>query len=232
MAIAFILRVLPAIVTRDLAFFPVYDTDTWYNLRQIEVMVHNFPQYNWFDPMTAYPAGKIIDWGPGLPFIAAVFCIIAGAATQNAIVAAAGFVSPLMAVLMVPVMYYLGLKIADWKTGIAAAGLMSFTSFLYFTFSSYGMVDHHIAEVLFSTLFILVYVSAISSVKAHPPDRNNLKTAAVLLGSFRACRSVIFRSPPRINDRTADPSHHRCLYTSSRMLRIFCTIRILNISVS
>ena len=55
MAIAFILRVLPAIVTRDLAFFPVYDTDTWYNLRQIEVMVHNFPQYNWFDPMTAYP---------------------------------------------------------------------------------------------------------------------------------------------------------------------------------
>ena len=79
MAIAFILRVLPAFVTRDQAFFPVYDTDTWYNLRQIEVMVHNFPQYNWFDPMTAYPAGKMIDWGPGLPFIAAVFCIITGA---------------------------------------------------------------------------------------------------------------------------------------------------------
>jgi oligosaccharyl transferase (archaeosortase A-associated) len=182
MAIAFILRILPAIVTRDLAFFPVYDTDTWYNMRQIEVMVHNFPQYNWFDPMTAYPGGKIIDWGPGLPLITAVFCFITGAATQNAIIAAAGFVSPLMAVLMVPVMYYLGSKIADWKTGIAAAGLISFTSFLYFTFSSYGMVDHHIGEVLFSTLFILVYLSATSYAKEHPPDRNNLKAAACLCG--------------------------------------------------
>ena len=124
----------------------------------------------------------MIDWGPGLPFIAAVFCIITGAATQNAIVAAAGFVSPLMAVLMVPVMYYLGSKIGDWKTGITAAGLISFTSFLYFTFSSYGMVDHHIAEVLFSTLFILAYLSAVSYAKAHPPDRNNLNAAAYFCG--------------------------------------------------
>lgn len=182
MAIAFILRVLPAFVTRDLSFFPVYDTDTWYNLRQIEVMVYNFPQYNWFDPMTAYPAGKMIDWGPGLPFIAAVFCIITGAQGQAGIIAASGFVPPLMAVLMVPVMYYLGLKIGDRKTGIAAAGLISITSFLYFSFSSYGMVDHHIAEVLFSTLFILVYLSAVSYAKEHPITRTSLNTATYFCG--------------------------------------------------
>jgi dolichyl-diphosphooligosaccharide--protein glycosyltransferase len=182
MAIAFILRILPAIVTRDQAFFPVYDTDTWFNLRQIEVMAHTFPQYNWFDPMTAYPAGKMIDWGPGLPFIAAIFCIITGAQGQAGIVAAAGFVPPLMAVLMVPVMYYLGLKIGDRKTGIAAAGLISVTSFLYFSFSSYGMVDHHIAEVLFSTLFILVYLSAVSYAKEHPITRTCLNTAPYFCG--------------------------------------------------
>jgi dolichyl-phosphooligosaccharide-protein glycotransferase len=182
MAVAFILRIIPALVTRDMAYFPVFDTDTWYNLRQIEVMVHNFPQYNWFDPMTAYPAGKVIDWGPGLPFITAVFCIVTGAATQNAVIAAAGFVSPLMAVLMVPVMYYLGSRIADWKAGIAAAGFISITSFLYFTFSSYGMIDHHIGEVLFSTLFILAYVSIIASAKLHPPDKNNLNAAACFCG--------------------------------------------------
>src|SRR5512137_784272 len=111
MAVAFLLRILPALITRDQAFFPVYDTDTWYNLRQIEVMVHNFPQYNWFDPMTAYPEGKMIDWGPSLPFIAAVICIITGAQSQAGIITVSGFVSPLMAVIMVPVMYYLGLKI-------------------------------------------------------------------------------------------------------------------------
>ncbi len=182
MVVALILRILPAIITRDQAFYPIYDTDTWYNLRQIEVMVHNFPQYNWFDPMTAYPGGKTVDWGPGLPFIGAVFCLITGASTQNAIIANAGFVSPIMAVLMIPVFYGIGLKIGDWRTGIAAAGLASVSSFLYFTFSSYGMVDHHIAEVLFSTLVILTYLSAISYAGEHPPDKKNLKTFALFCG--------------------------------------------------
>jgi oligosaccharyl transferase (archaeosortase A-associated) len=174
MAVAFILRIIPAIVTRDMTFFPVYDTDTWYNLRQIEVMVHSFPQYNWFDPMTSYPAGKVVDWGPAYPFIAAVFCILIGAKTTSAIIAASGFVSPLMAVLMVPVMYCVGTMIGDRKTGIVAAGLITVTSFLYFTYSSYGMIDHHIAEVLFSTLFCVTYLSALLYAKEHPPDKNRM----------------------------------------------------------
>lgn len=173
MVIAFVLRILPAIVTRDLAFFPVYDTDTWYNLRQIEVMVHNFPQYNWFDPMTAYPGGKLIDWGPLYPFLAAVLCLITGAATQSGIIATAGFVSPILAVLMVPVMYGIGKKLGDYKTGLVAAGLISVTSLLYFSFSSYGMLDHHAAEVLFSTLFFLVYLYALAYARENPVDFKN-----------------------------------------------------------
>ena len=154
----------------------MYDTDTWYTLRQIEVMVHNFPQYNWFDPMTAYPAGKIIDWGPLYPFLAAVLCLITGATTQSAIISTAGFVSPLLAVLMVPVMYGLGRKFGDYKTGIVAAGLISLTSMLYFSFSSYGMIDHHIAEVFFSTLFFLVYLYALAYARQNPVDIKNRRT--------------------------------------------------------
>ena len=176
MVIAFSLRILPAIVTRDQAFFPVYDTDTWYNLRQIEVMVHNFPQYNWFDPMTAYPAGKIIDWGPLYPFLAAVLCLITGATTQSAIISTAGFVSPLLAVLVVPVMYGLGKKLGDYKTGLVAAGLISVSSMLYFSYSSYGMIDHHVAEVFFSTLFFLVYLYALAYARQNTVDIKNRRT--------------------------------------------------------
>jgi dolichyl-diphosphooligosaccharide--protein glycosyltransferase len=176
MAIAFILRIIPAIVTRDQAFFPIYDTDTWYNLRQIEVMVHSFPQYNWFDPMTAYPAGKIIDWGPLYPFLAAVLCLITGSTTQNGIVSTSGFVSPFLAVLMVPVMYCMGKKLGDYKTGLVAAGLISVTSMLYFSFSSYGMIDHHVAEVFFTTLFFLVYLYALSYARENPLEVKNRKT--------------------------------------------------------
>jgi dolichyl-diphosphooligosaccharide--protein glycosyltransferase len=173
MAGAFILRILPALVTRDQGFFPIYDTDTYYNLRQIEVMVHHFPQYNWFDPMTAYPQGKQIDWGPLYPFLAAVLCLITGASTQGSIVSTAGFVSPLLAVLMVPVMYGIGKQLGNYKTGLVAAGLISVSSMMYFTISSYGMADHHVAEVFFSSLFFLIYLYALAYARQNPVDIRN-----------------------------------------------------------
>jgi dolichyl-phosphooligosaccharide-protein glycotransferase len=176
MVIAFVLRILPALVTRDQAFFPVYDTDTWYNLRQIEVMVHNFPQYNWFDPMTAYPKGKPIDWGPLYPFLAAVLSLLTGATTQSGIIATAGFVSPILAVLMIPVMYGIGKQLGDYKTGLVAAGLISVSSLVYFSYSSYGMIDHHVAEVLFSTLFFLLYLYALAYARENPVDIRNRST--------------------------------------------------------
>ena len=176
MALAFALRILPALVTRDLAFFPVYDTDTWYNLRQIEVMVHNFPQYNWFDPMTAYPAGKQIDWGPLYPFLAAVLSLVTGASTRSAVIANAGYLSPILAVLMVPIVYGIGKMLGDYKTGLVAAGLISITSLVYFSYSSYGMIDHHIAEVFFSAIFFLMYLYALVYARQNPVDRKNRST--------------------------------------------------------
>ncbi|MCK9593492.1 MAG: oligosaccharyl transferase, archaeosortase A system-associated [Methanoregula sp.] len=168
MGIAFVLRMIPAFFIKDPGFLYVYDTDSWYTLRQIEVMVRDFPQYTWFDPMTAYPTGKIIDWGPLYPFIAATLCLITGATTRSAIVFTSGWVAPLMAMIMVPLMFQLGKTVGNWKTGIIAAGLISVVSVQYFSFSSYGWVDHHIGEVLFSTLFFLGYISALFYVKAHP----------------------------------------------------------------
>jgi dolichyl-diphosphooligosaccharide--protein glycosyltransferase len=176
MAVALVLRMIPAFFIKDPGFLYTYDTDSWYTLRQIEVMVRDFPQYNWFDPMTAYPTGKLVDWGPLYTFIAATLCLITGATTRSAIVFTAGFVAPLMAMLMVPVMYQLGKTIWDGKTGIIAAGLMAVVSVQYFALSSYGWVDHHIGEVLFSTLFFLGYITALSYVRTHPVNLKEIKS--------------------------------------------------------
>src|SRR4030042_3482092 len=176
MGVAFVLRMVPAFFIKDPGFLHTYDTDSWYTLRQIEVMVGDFPQYNWFDPMTAYPTGKLVDWGPLYPFIAATLCLITGATTRSAIIFTAGWVAPIMAMLMVPVMYQLGKTIRDRNTGIIAAGLMSVVSVQYFTFSSYGGVDHHVGEVLFSTLFFLGYIYTLLYVKAHPVDVKERKS--------------------------------------------------------
>jgi len=176
MTVALALRLLPLLFVKDPGFLYIYDTDSYFTLRQIEVMVNNFPQYNWFDPMTAFPDGKLVDWGPLYPLVAAALCLVTGATTHSAIVFVAGWISPLMAVAMVPAMYYLGKTIWDWKAGLAAAGLISVVSLQYFSISSYGWADHHVAEVLFSTLFFLSYVYTISYVKNHPVDWRSRNT--------------------------------------------------------
>jgi oligosaccharyl transferase (archaeosortase A-associated) len=176
MGIALILRMIPAVFIKDPGFLYLFDTDSWYTMRQIEVMVNNFPHYNWFDPMTAYPTGKIIDWGPLYPGIAATLCLVTGAVSRSGIIFTSGWVSPLMGMIMVPVMYHLGKTIWNWKAGIIAAGLISIVSIQYFSFSSYGWADHHIAEVLFSTLFFLAYCFTLSYVKRYPIDLKHRET--------------------------------------------------------
>jgi dolichyl-diphosphooligosaccharide--protein glycosyltransferase len=176
MGLALVLRMIPAFFIKDPGFLYIYDTDSWYTLRQVEVMVRDFPLYNWFDPMTAFPDGKVIDWGPLYPFIAASLCLVTGATTHSGIIFSSGWIAPLIAVVMVPVMFQMGKTVWNWKAGIIAAGLVSVVSIQYFSLSSYGWVDHHSAEVLFSTLFFLSYISTLSYVKNHPVDWKNQKT--------------------------------------------------------
>jgi oligosaccharyl transferase (archaeosortase A-associated) len=176
MGIALLLRIIPAAFIKDPGFLYLFDTDSWYTMRQVEVMVKDFPQYNWFDPMTAYPTGKLIDWGPLYPGIVATVCLITGATTRSGIIFTSGWVSPLMAVVMVPVIYYLGKTVWNWKAGIIAAGLISVVSFQYFSLSSYGWTDHHIAEVLFSTLFFLSYSLTLSYLRSYPVDLQKRET--------------------------------------------------------
>ncbi|MDG6257718.1 MAG: oligosaccharyl transferase, archaeosortase A system-associated [Methanomicrobiaceae archaeon] len=139
----------------------VLGNDSWYMLRQIEVMVAHFPHYPWFDPMTAFPVGKHIDWGPLLPMISAGACILLGASTQAEIVAAASWIPPVLAALMVPVVYLIGTLIGGRRTGLFAAGFITVASVTYFVRSIYGFIDHHAAEVLFSSVFCLCYLTAL-----------------------------------------------------------------------
>jgi oligosaccharyl transferase (archaeosortase A-associated) len=179
MGVSFVLRAIPALYTRDPNLFYVYDSDTYFTLRQIEVMVKHFPVYNWFDPMTAYPVGKTIGWGPLVPFIAATVSIIAGATTTAHIISVSGWVSLLLAVMLVPVVYVLTKTVWDWKAGVIGAGLVSVVSFRFYFLSSYGFVDHHVAEVFFSTLFLLTYIYCIHSAKSNPVRLNAIPSLLI-----------------------------------------------------
>ncbi|MFA5266847.1 MAG: oligosaccharyl transferase, archaeosortase A system-associated [Methanoregula sp.] len=131
--------------------------DPMYNLRQVEVMLTQFPGYAWFEPMTTYPTGTTIYWGPLFTILLSVFCLVTGASARPEIISAALLVPPLLAAATVVVMYYAGRVFGDWKTGLLASGFTAIICGQFFTVSFYGYIDHHIAEVLFSTIFCLTY---------------------------------------------------------------------------
>lgn len=185
--IALILRMLPWF-QMDFPVLSVHgDPDVWYNFRQIEVMVSDFPRYNWFDPMTAYPSGKELDWGPLTPLLASLICLLGGAAQLADIMAVSSWMPALAGIAMIPVVFFLGRLIAGWKAGIIAAVFIAFVSGEYFYRTMAGIVDHHALEILFSTVFCLFYLWALRRSSEQEIDiRNPASLKPLLLPSALA----------------------------------------------
>jgi dolichyl-phosphooligosaccharide-protein glycotransferase len=160
------LRLLPMVTMGNTDVLSmVASDDPLYNLRQVEQILSNFPNYSWFDPMSYYPIGTSIYWGPLFPTIIAFCCMIAGATTRTEIISVGLVIPPLLAAATIAVMYYVGKTCGDWKTGVLASGFTAVVTGQFFYRSLYGYMDHHIAEVLFSTLFCLFYMYAVFSEK-------------------------------------------------------------------
>ncbi|MGA2911998.1 MAG: oligosaccharyl transferase, archaeosortase A system-associated [Methanoregula sp.] len=166
--------------------------DIWYNFRQIELMIHNYPVYSWFDPMTAYPTGKSIDWGPFLPFLAASLSLITGMTERPDMMFLASWLIPVFGALMVPVTYFIGKLLRDWKTGITAAGLITVASIPYFYTSSFGNVDHHILEAFFGALFCLLYLQTLLYAKKNSPSVKNKRIFITFFGLSVVTAIVFF----------------------------------------
>ncbi|HSA38096.1 MAG TPA: oligosaccharyl transferase, archaeosortase A system-associated [Methanoregula sp.] len=199
------LRLLPMLTMGNTDVLTlVASDDPLYNLRQVEQILANFPNYGWFDAMTQYPYGTSIYWGPLFPTVIAICCLITGAATRTEIISVGLVIPPLMAAAIIAIMYFVGKTCGDWKTGILASGFTAVVTGQFFYRSLYGYMDHHIAEVLFSTLFCLFYMYAILSEKGTSVELKNpgsyrslllissLAGVAYLLGLFTMPTMILF----------------------------------------
>lgn len=183
-AVSLILRLLPLIYYGDADPLAITASDDpLYNLRLVELTLANHLQYAWFDPMTYMPYGTSIYWGPLTIYIGSIACVLTGAATRPDIMRACLFVMPLAGAAMVPVVYWIGKKLGDWKTGLLAAGFTAVVGGEFFAFSLYGYFNHRDFEVLFSSIFCLAYLSILLTEQETRLDLNNFasyKKALVL----------------------------------------------------
>jgi len=161
----FWLRLLPMDFLVEGTVQKVIYMDPWFSMHQIEVIVANNLSYPWFDQMTGYPIGKDIDWGPVYPVFSAAVALLLGATTRPAMMTVVSWIPPVLSLVMVPLMFFAGKRILDWKTGVIAAILISVISGEYLYRSFFGYLDHHLMEVLFSTTFMVLYLSSIHCIQ-------------------------------------------------------------------
>ena len=148
-------------------FVKFTSNDAWYHMRTLNVLLENYPNRMFFNPMTNYPYGSYIHFGPLFDQMMAIISLVLGLGNPSAeLVNTVGayFPAVLGALTVIPV-YYIGKYLGGHKAGILAAILIAFAPGQFLSRSLIGFTDHHVAESLFSTLFMMFFMLALISSK-------------------------------------------------------------------
>ena len=182
--LAFYLRTLniETLISPGYGVVNLVGNDPWYSLRQIELVVSNGFQYSYFDPYTYYPYGDVIHWGPVFPMICGAVSMICGAVSTYDISYWSSFVPPLFAAFIVFVVYGITKKLTNNNVVSLVSALLSGIIYgQYYYRSIYGFIDHHITEVFFGSLFILLYICL--TQLSYKEDKNKFIAVALMAGA-------------------------------------------------
>jgi len=139
--------------------------DAYYHMRIVDNLVHNFPHRITFDPYTFYPHGTNVVWPPFFDWLLAgiIWLIGLGSPSQHTVdVIGVYFPAVLGALTVIPV-YFIGKELFNRWVGILAAGLIALLPGEFLGRSILGFTDHHVTEVLFTTITMLFLILAIKS---------------------------------------------------------------------
>ena len=140
--------------------------DAYFHMRLVDNLVHNFPHHTVIDPYRIYPgAGGVsisfFDW-----LLAGIIWVIGlGSPTQHTVdVVGVYFPTVLGALTVIPV-YFIGKEFFGRWAGVISAGLIALLPGEFLGRSKLGFTDHHIAEVLFTTVTMLFLILAIKAAR-------------------------------------------------------------------
>jgi dolichyl-diphosphooligosaccharide--protein glycosyltransferase len=139
------------------------ETDAYYYIRNIEVLVHNFPHFNTFDPYMLFPGGSPALTHPFFAWlVAATILLVRGAAsTLHSMEVVAAYVPAILGTLALIPAYFIGKELFNRWVGVISAALVIIIPGEFLHRSLLGFTDHHVAETLFSTVCMLFLIMAI-----------------------------------------------------------------------
>jgi dolichyl-diphosphooligosaccharide--protein glycosyltransferase len=133
--------------------------DSVYHMRLVENLIANFPNRLTFDAFTQYPNGSLLSWGSFYDLIIGSLALIFGVNNLNVIGA---LIPAIMGALVVIPVYFIGKELLNKKSGLISAFIIAILPGAFLQRSTLGFTDHHVAEVLFSTFFIMFFMIAIN----------------------------------------------------------------------
>ncbi len=143
------------------------ETDSYWYIRNIEVLLKHFPHYNTFDPYMLFPGGSAALSRPFFAWLVAGITLLVkgGASTLHTIETVAAYIPPILGTLTLIPVYFIGKELFNRWVGIIAAALVAVLPGEFLNRSLLGFVDHHVAETLFSAVCILFLIMAIKRAR-------------------------------------------------------------------
>jgi dolichyl-diphosphooligosaccharide--protein glycosyltransferase len=143
--------------------------DPVYHLRLIEneLFGNHFPHRIYFDPYSLFPHGTHIHFAPLYDQLPAFFTwlIGLGAPTHMLMETVGAYYPAVLGALVVFPVYFIGKELYSKEVGLLSAFLIAILPGFLFR-SVLGGMDHHVGEVLFSTLAMMFLVMSLKRAKA------------------------------------------------------------------
>jgi dolichyl-diphosphooligosaccharide--protein glycosyltransferase len=142
------------------------ETDSWYHMMLAKGTVINL-QRLWFDPMTNFPNGTSLHFGPFLSWAITILSYIfgLGSPSMHTVEVVGAFMPAILGALVVIPVYFIGRELGGKSCGLISALIAAVLPGQYFSRTALGFTDHHAAEILLSTLTMMFLLLALGSSK-------------------------------------------------------------------
>lgn len=143
------------------------ETDAYYYMRNIATLVNNFPHFNTFDPYMLFPGGAGVLARPFFAWLVAgiIRLVSLGIPTPHTMEVIAAYMPAILGTLTLIPVYFIGKELFNRWVGVISAALVVILPGELLHRSLLGFTDHHVAEVLFSTVCILFLIMAIKRAR-------------------------------------------------------------------
>jgi oligosaccharyl transferase (archaeosortase A-associated) len=140
------------------------ETDAWYHMMLARSTVINLERL-WFDPMTYFPHGTPIHFGPFNSWTICIFSYIFGLGhpSMHLVDVVGAFLPAVLGVLLVIPVYFIGKEMGGRSCGLVSALVVAVLPGQLLSRTILAFTDHHAAEIFFSTLTMMFFLLAMRS---------------------------------------------------------------------